>query len=101
LAIYKVQINEPNKTSSEMEFSLAHHIELTPQHYENLVATGFSHLEFLGYLETNEAVGILLALYRPMRGNCDGQDLISITDPMIINLVYSNPSIAIFIEKDY
>ncbi|HRO43206.1 MAG TPA: hypothetical protein PL009_10255 [Flavipsychrobacter sp.] len=84
-----------------MNLSLKDHVELTPQHYENLVATGYKYMEFIEYLETPEAVGMLLVLYKPIRLKTDGQELIEIDDPMILNLVYSNSSIAIFIQKDY
>jgi|GEM_PF-3195320 len=84
-----------------MQYSADQHVELTPQHYVNLIATGFRYMEFLGYLEAEEQVGMILALYRPVRLKGEGQDFISIEDPLVKNLVYTNESIAIFIERNY
>lgn len=84
-----------------MQYSADQYVELTPQHYVNLIATGFRYMEFLGYLEAEEQVGMILALYRPVRLKGEGQDFISIEDPLVKNLVYTNESIAIFIERNY
>ena len=84
-----------------MQYVPAEHAELTPQHYENLMATGYRYMEFMGYLEVEDPVGLILVLYKPIRLKTDGQDLLSIDAPVIKNLVYNNPSMAIFIEKNY
>lgn len=59
-----------------MQYSADQYVELTPQHYVNLIATGFRYMEFLGYLEAEEQVGMILALYRPVRLKGEGQDFI-------------------------
>jgi hypothetical protein len=84
-----------------MRYSEHEHTELTPQHYENLVATGYKFMEFLCYLETEQETGMILTLYKPLRLELSGQNVLPIDDPMIRNLMYANPSIAIFIERDY
>ena len=84
-----------------MLYSPQEHTELTPQHYTNLIATGYRYMEFLGYLDSEEAVGMMFLLFKPLRLKPEGLELLEIDAPMIRNMVHNNPGAAIFIEKDY